>query len=264
MSTKKSIILRRSRSTVKTKNSTSKILCDRGEKKLGELAHSLTVPTNACDVRYVIQAHVLGSSRTFAERAMILLTTCADEERSCQRCIKRGIQDVCHDKIKNDASNELMILRDVDSRFQHVTNLFQSSTLNHETVYSISLIEDAYALSFAVFTIYNMYAFSVSSEQSISISLIYSFMISSTYSAQVSLISLHFMPDLNNQTSSMQSMIGVLRQNPQITSNSFENIKSLFVSMTVYTTSNAISEECDDSSIDAQTFLYSFDHNLRK
>jgi hypothetical protein len=72
------------------------------------------------------------------------------------------------------------------------------------------------------------------------------------------------MPDLNNQTSSMQSMIGVLRQNPQITSNSFENIKSLFVSMTVYTTSNAISEECDDSSIDAQTFLYSFDHNLRK
>jgi hypothetical protein len=170
---------------------------------------------------------------------MILLTTCADDERSCQQCIKRDLQNFCHDEVKkkakylHDASNEFLMssmrLRDVGNRFQYVANLVQGPSLSHETIYSISSVGGAYAHSLAVPTIYSMYASSASSEESISMSLIDSVVIPSAYSAQVSLISPHFTLDLSNQASSMQSMTGVLRQNSQITPNSFENTYDSFI-----------------------------------
>jgi hypothetical protein len=41
-------------------------------------------------------------------------------------------------------------------------------------------------------------------------------------------------------------------------------IESLLASMTDYTTPDAMSEEYNGSPINAQTFLYSSDHNLEK
>lgn len=49
------------------------------------------------------------------------------------------------------------------------------------------------------------------------------------YNAQVSPISPHFTPGPSNQASPMQSMAGVLRQNPQITPNPLENTYGLSI-----------------------------------
>jgi hypothetical protein len=162
-----------------------------------------------------------------AQNAIISLTIHSDDERPCQRCIKRDLQDVCHDEMRKKDKHlhkisieffmSSMSMREVSNRFSYVTNLTRDSSLNRETAYVIASMNDDDAFSLVMSTTFSMYALDTSSSQ-MTLSLIDSVMSSSSHSAHVSFTSLRFTSDFSRLTSSMQSMISVLHQISQITS----------------------------------------------
>lgn len=155
--------------------------------------------------------------------ATISLTAHAGDERPCQRCIKRGLQDACHDGVRkkakylHDAPAESLMpgmgVRGAGNRFQYVPNLPRGPPLGHEATYPGSSAGAAYALPLAVPTTFSMYASSAPPGQ-MPLALGDVAMSPSSYSAQVSPTSPHFTPGPSTQASPMQSMGGVLHQNP--------------------------------------------------
>lgn len=166
---------------------------------------------------------------------MVSLTTHAGDERPCQRCIKRGLQDACHDGVRkkakylHDAPSESLMpgvgLRGASNRFPYVPNLPRGPPLGHETTYPVSSAGGVYAPPFAVPTTFSMYASSgpPGGPMPMPMPLVDSVVSPPCYSAQVSPISPHFTPGSSNQASPMQSMAGVLRQTPQPTPNALES-----------------------------------------
>lgn len=130
-------------------------------------------------------------------------------------------------KYLHDAPSESLMpgmgLRGASNRFQYVTNLPRGSPLGHETAYPVSSAGSAYAPPFAVPTTFSMYASSAPPGGPLPMPLLDPVMSPPGYSAQVSPISPHFTPGPSNQASPMQSMAGILRQNPQTTPNPLEN-----------------------------------------
>jgi hypothetical protein len=243
----------RSQSTIKSKNSASKIHHDHEEKKLEKRVTLLDELTWRA-IR--AESHVVASDVIIARNAIISLTIHSDDERSCQRCIKRDLQSVCHDEMKkkdkhlHNISIEFfmssMSVREVSNRFSYVTNLTRDSSLNHETAYVIASMNDDDAFSLVMSTTFSMYALDASSSQ-MTLSLIDSVMSSSSYSAQISFTSLRFTSDFSHLASSMQSMIEVLHQIFQITS----------------ITKDTYDFNCYDHNDSMQYYFYSIDFNFQ-
>ena len=83
------------------------------------------------------------------------MTRPTGDERPCQRCIKRGLQDACHDGVRkkakylHDAPNDALLpgvgLRSVDgNQFQYVTNLARGHHLPPDQVFPGSSPNEVY------------------------------------------------------------------------------------------------------------------------
>lgn len=165
---------------------------------------------------------------------IIRLTTGVGDERPCQRCIKRGLQDACHDGVRkkakylHDAPSESLLpgmgLRGASSRFQYIPNLPRGPPLGHEAVYPISSAGGAYALPLAVPTTFSMYATGAPpGSMPMPLPMVDPVMSPSAYRGPVTPISPQFPPGSRHQTSSMPHMAGVMRSNPPNTPNPLES-----------------------------------------
>ena len=114
-------------------------------------------------------------------------------------------------------------MRGASNRFPYVPNLPRGPPLGHETAYPVSSAGGVYAPPFAVPTTFSMYASSAPPGGPMPMPLMDPVVSPPCYSAQVSPISPHFTPGSSNRASPMQSMAGVLRQNPPATPNALEN-----------------------------------------
>lgn len=155
------------------------------------------------------------------------LTSSAGDERPCQRCIKRGLQDACHDGVRkkakylHDAPNEALmpgvgVRGGPGNRYQYLTNLGQGPQLSPDTGYPVSSAGSVYvhhqqAPPPPAFSVYS----ASGPPGHMPPPLAEPLMNAQSFSNQQSPISPHFDPGPSHHPSPMQSMAGVLQQNPQ-------------------------------------------------
>lgn len=158
-------------------------------------------------------------------QAIIRLICCAGDERPCQRCIKRGLQDACHDGVRkkakylHDAPNEALmpgvgVRGGPGSRFHYMTSLGPGQQLPPDTGYPVSSAGNVYGHQQTppAFSVYP----SSGPQGQMPPPLTDTIMSApQPFSTQPSPISPHFNPGPSHQASPMQSMAGVLQQNPQ-------------------------------------------------
>lgn len=157
---------------------------------------------------------------------------CTGDERPCQRCIKRGLQDACHDGVRkkakylHDAPNEALmpgvgVRGGPGSRFHYMPSLGQGQQLSSDTGYPVSSAGNVYAHQQTP-TAFSVYPSSDPQGQMPPPLTDTIMNAPQSFSTQPSPISPHFNPGPSHQASPMQSMAGVLQQNPQGTPNSLQ------------------------------------------
>lgn len=151
--------------------------------------------------------------------------TCGDE-RPCQRCIKRGLQDACHDGVRkkakylHDAPNEALMpgmgLRGaVGNPMHYLANLGRGQQqLPPEAGFAGPSANDVYVQQQAMPTAFPTYSAGGPQNQ-MGPPLTDGMMTPQAYSNQQSPISPQFSSGPGHQQSPMQSMAGVLQQTPQ-------------------------------------------------
>ncbi|KAL9005404.1 MAG: hypothetical protein Q9188_001798 [Gyalolechia gomerana] len=155
--------------------------------------------------------------------------TCGDE-RPCQRCIKRGLQDACHDGVRkkakylHDAPNEALMpgmgLRGaVGNPMHYLANLGRGQQqLPPEGGFHGPSVNDVFVQQQAMPTAFTTYSAGGPQSQ-MGPPLTDSMMAPQAYSNQQSPISPQFSSGPGHQQPPMQSMSGALQQNPQTSSN---------------------------------------------
>ncbi|KAL8839208.1 MAG: hypothetical protein Q9170_001857 [Blastenia crenularia] len=148
--------------------------------------------------------------------------TCGDE-RPCQRCIKRGLQDACHDGVRkkakylHDAPNEALMpgigLRGaVGNQMHYLANLGRGQHLPPDTGYQGPLANDVFVQQQAMPATFPTYSPGGPQSQ-MGPPLTDGMMASQPYSNQQSPISPQFSSGPGHQQSPMHSMAGALQQN---------------------------------------------------
>lgn len=151
--------------------------------------------------------------------------TVVGDERPCQRCIKRGLQDACHDGVRkkakylHDAPNEALmpgvgVRGGAGSRFHYMPNLGQGQQLPPDTGYPVPSAGNVYAHQQAPNTAFSVYPTSGPQGQ-MPPPLTDTMINAHVFSNQQPPISPHFNPGSGHQEPSMQNMAGVLHPNPQ-------------------------------------------------
>ncbi|KAL8940234.1 MAG: hypothetical protein Q9216_002918 [Gyalolechia sp. 2 TL-2023] len=155
--------------------------------------------------------------------------TCGDE-RPCQRCIKRGLQDACHDGVRkkakylHDAPNEALIpgmgLRGaVGTQMHYLANLGRGQQqLPQEAGFHGPSVNDVFVQQQAMSTAFPTYSAGGPQSQ-MGPPLTDGMMAPQAYSNQQSPISPQFSSGSGHQQSPMQTMAGALHQNPQANPN---------------------------------------------
>ncbi|KAG7006365.1 riboflavin kinase [Physcia stellaris] len=149
--------------------------------------------------------------------------TCGDE-RPCQRCIKRNLQDACHDGVRkkakylHDAPSEALMpglgARSAGSNhFQYLQNLGRGQHLQSTPAYPGHLTYASQPSSASNFPGFASTSPQIQMPPPLSDGL----MNSQAYSSQQSPISPHFNSGSNTQSSPMQSLGNTLRQSQQAT-----------------------------------------------
>ncbi|KAI4139102.1 MAG: hypothetical protein LQ341_004357, partial [Variospora aurantia] len=150
--------------------------------------------------------------------------TCGDE-RPCQRCIKRGLQDACHDGVRkkakylHDAPNEALMpgmgLRGaVGNQMHYLANLGRTQQLPPDTSYQGPSANDIYVQQQAMPTAFQTYP-PGGPQSAMGPPMTDGMIPSQPYSNQQSPISPHFSSGPNHQPSPMHSMAGALQQSSQ-------------------------------------------------
>ncbi|KAL9047969.1 MAG: hypothetical protein Q9206_006333 [Seirophora lacunosa] len=148
--------------------------------------------------------------------------TCGDE-RPCQRCIKRGLQDACHDGVRkkakylHDAPNEAIMpgmgLRGaVGNQMHYLANLGRTQQLPPDNSYQGPSANDVYVQQQAMPTAFPPYA-AAGPQSTMGPPLTDGMMPSQPYSNQQSPISPHFSSGPSHQPSPMQSMASAMQHN---------------------------------------------------
>ncbi|KAL8965903.1 MAG: hypothetical protein Q9197_006270 [Variospora fuerteventurae] len=150
--------------------------------------------------------------------------TCGDE-RPCQRCIKRGLQDACHDGVRkkakylHDAPNEALMpgmgLRGaVGNQMHYLANLGRTQQLPPDTSYQGPSANDVYVQQQAMPTAFQTYP-PGGPPSAMGPPMTDGMIPSQPYSNQQSPISPHFSSGPNHQPSPMHSMASALQQSSQ-------------------------------------------------
>ncbi|KAI4118881.1 MAG: hypothetical protein LQ345_001116 [Seirophora villosa] len=148
--------------------------------------------------------------------------TCGDE-RPCQRCIKRGLQDACHDGVRkkakylHDAPNEAIMpgmgLRGaVGNQMHYLANLGRTQQLPPDNSYQGPSANDVYVQQQAMPTAFPPYP-AAGPQSTMGPPLTDGMMSSQPYSNQQSPISPHFSSGPSHQPSPMQSMASAMQHN---------------------------------------------------
>ena len=148
------------------------------------------------------------------------------DERPCQRCVKRGLQDQCQDGVRkkakylHDAPNEALMpgvgVRGTGNRLQYVTGLGQSQQMPLDSPYQMPSTGNVFATQPSQQSPFNVYTSSGSQIQMPPPSSD-SLMNSQSFSNQQSPVSPHFNAVPSSQASPMQNMAGMLQANPHPT-----------------------------------------------
>ncbi|KAL9015413.1 MAG: hypothetical protein Q9185_007185, partial [Variospora sp. 1 TL-2023] len=147
------------------------------------------------------------------------------DERPCQRCIKRGLQDACHDGVRkkakylHDAPNEALMpgmgLRGaVGNQMHYLANLGRTQQLPPDTSYQGPSVNDVYVQQQAMPTAFQTYP-PGGPQSAMGPPMTDGMIPSQPYSNQQSPISPHFSSGPNHQPSPMHSMAGALQQSSQ-------------------------------------------------
>ncbi|KAL8664870.1 MAG: hypothetical protein Q9202_002732 [Teloschistes flavicans] len=149
--------------------------------------------------------------------------TCGDE-RPCQRCIKRGLQDQCQDGVRkkakylHDAPNEALLpgmgLRGgVGTQVQYLSNLGRGQHLPPDAAFQPTSANEAYVQQQALPTAYPTYV-TTGPQSQMGPPLTDGIMAPQPYSNQHSPISSQFSSGPSVQPSPMQSMASALQSGP--------------------------------------------------
>ncbi|KAL8731688.1 MAG: hypothetical protein Q9181_004223 [Wetmoreana brouardii] len=152
--------------------------------------------------------------------------TCGDE-RPCQRCIKRGLQDQCQDGVRkkakylHDAPNEALLpgmglSGGVGSQMQYLANLGRGQHLPPDAGFQNPSANDVYVQHQAMPTAYASYP-TTGAPGPMGPPLTDGMIAPQPYSNQQSPISPQYSSGPGHQPSPMQSMAGALQSNPQQT-----------------------------------------------
>ncbi|KAA6413033.1 MAG: C6 finger domain [Lasallia pustulata] len=153
--------------------------------------------------------------------------TCGDE-RPCQRCIKRGLQDACHDGVRkkakylHDAPNETLMPGMGPTHFQYMTNLHQGQHPPPAQQYAGPLASEVYAQLRVPSSSFPGYH-STASQGQMPPPLTDNMMAPQGFNSHQSSISPPFTSTPNQQASPMQSLAGAMQQNPQPGQNPLQN-----------------------------------------
>ncbi|KAL9615255.1 MAG: hypothetical protein Q9167_000349 [Letrouitia subvulpina] len=152
--------------------------------------------------------------------------TCGDE-RPCQRCIKRGLQDACHDGVRkkakylHDAPNEALMPGvgaggPPSNPIQYLTNLGRGQPLPPDAGFQGPSPNEIYAQQQGIPPTFTGYS-PLGPQTQMTSSLPDNIMTSQSYRSQHSPIASQFTSGPNHQASPMQSMVSALQQDPQST-----------------------------------------------
>ena len=180
--------------------------------------------TCSSDLRLVTSACWRKRSRTELGKADFSRNI--GDERPCQRCIKRGLQDACHDGIRkkakylHDAPSDTLLPGGVGvtgptgTQLQFLSNLTHGGPVPAETGFQGTSAADVYAQQQGISSAFPGYPPNGPQSQ-ISPPLPDGVMNSQSYSTQQSPITPQFSSGPSHQASPMQSMANALHQNPQ-------------------------------------------------
>ena len=142
------------------------------------------------------------------------------DERPCQRCIKRNLQDQCHDGVRkkakylHDAPNEALMPGIAANHFQYANSIHQGEQRPQHSTYPGLPRNNVYTslpVAASAFPVYPPAA----SQSQVPPNLPELVMNSQTYANQQSPLTTRFNPGSGPQTASMQSLADIMQQNTQ-------------------------------------------------